>query len=324
MKPWAEQIDELIEDERYSDALALLDTVSPPLPDLNARRAKIRGLNAVAHFKAAKYDAAIDALTELDVNPAKVVALYPESVAGRLSITEDRWIPLFGGPEKKQKEGEEEEVTKAGSPGAAKRGSLQEKDLAEQLGSLSTSGSIRGKFKTGLGSLITGGSHSPKDDDAASVHSVSRGKKPPPDNFQRSLETLVRYLSDRRPKVDAALAAVQIAPSQSHRFPSLRETSLDDLSSLPNAPLSQLTPEQLVRFAQIVDTVLFKSYLIKGTALLGSLCRLPNWCEVTEVEEELRQRKVCESGHLRLGCTADISWIEIWGTHRPIQGQEDA
>ena len=33
-------------------------------------------------------------------NPAKVVALYPESVAGRLAVPQEEWIPLFGGPRK--------------------------------------------------------------------------------------------------------------------------------------------------------------------------------------------------------------------------------
>lgn len=104
---------------------------------------------------------------------------------------------------------------------------------------------------------------------------------------------LLKYLTDRRPKLSAALAVVGITPAnQSHKHVPLSEVSVDDLFALPNAPLSALTPEQLLRFAQIVDTVLFKSYLVIRPALLGMLCRSPNWCEVSEVEEELRARKV--------------------------------
>ena len=116
------------------------------------------------------------------------------------------------------------------------------------------------------------------------------------DNLQRSVETLLRYLSDRRPKVAGALSTVQIIPTQSHKFISLSETSTEDLFALPNAPLSSLTPEQLVRFAQIVDTALYKSYLLIRPGLLGSLCRVANWCEVSEVEEELRAREVWRFG----------------------------
>jgi Vam6/Vps39-like protein vacuolar protein sorting-associated protein 39 len=103
---------------------------------------------------------------------------------------------------------------------------------------------------------------------------------------------LVRYLSDRRPKVGGALDALHINPSQLHQIAFLSQTSADDLFALPNAPLSSLTSEQLLRFAQIVDTALFKSYLVIRPGLLGPLCRVPNWCEVSEVEEELRAREV--------------------------------
>lgn len=49
-------------------------------------------------FKDGKYDEAIDIFIELDTNPAQVVSLYPESIAGRLSTSEQDWIALFGGP----------------------------------------------------------------------------------------------------------------------------------------------------------------------------------------------------------------------------------
>ena len=55
-------------------------------------------MNAVAQFRDSKFDAAIDTFIELDFNPAKVVALYPDAVAGRLSVPQDGWIPLYGGP----------------------------------------------------------------------------------------------------------------------------------------------------------------------------------------------------------------------------------
>lgn len=113
------------------------------------------------------------------------------------------------------------------------------------------------------------------------------------DDLHRSVETLVRYLADRRPKLGAALEVVNITTqSQSHLASPLSEASIDELFALPNLPLSALTPEQLLRFAQVVDTALYKSYLIIRPALLGSLCRVANWCEVSEVEEDLRARKV--------------------------------
>lgn len=105
----------------------------------------------------------------------------------------------------------------------------------------------------------------------------------------------MRYLSDRRPKVAGALEALHITAAQAHEMPFLSTTSKDDLFALSDAPLTQLTPEELVRFAQIVDTALFKCYLSARPGLLAPLCRVGNWCEVSEVEEVLMAREVCLS-----------------------------
>jgi hypothetical protein len=144
------------------------------------------------------------------------------------------------------------------------------------------------------------------------------------DDPHRSIETLVRYLADRRPKLGAALQKVGITPeSQSYQTSPLSEASIDELFSLPNAPLAALTPEQLLRFAQIVDTALYKSYLIIRPALLGSLCRVANWCEVTEVEDDLRARKV----RLLCLCSTQLFTLfdaEICRVEGLVPRQEDA
>jgi hypothetical protein len=103
---------------------------------------------------------------------------------------------------------------------------------------------------------------------------------------------LMQYLADRRSKLNAALDALHMSSSQAASFPPLSSTPVAELFALPDAPLSALTPAQLVRFAQVVATALFKCYLQARPGLVGSLCRLDNWFEVTEVEEELTTREV--------------------------------
>lgn len=51
----------------------------------------------MSQFGAAKFDDAINTFIDLDFNPAKVVALYPEPVSGRLAVPPDAWITLYGG-----------------------------------------------------------------------------------------------------------------------------------------------------------------------------------------------------------------------------------
>jgi Vam6/Vps39-like protein vacuolar protein sorting-associated protein 39 len=251
----------------------------------------------------------MDTFIELDINPAKVVALYPESVAGRLSMPQEEWISLFGGPAKPDNVSAADlrEDKQEGSTIPQSESTLPSRVLSP-VGSIKE---IRGKLRTGLEAIRPS---IMKDDDTASISSKRKapvkgvfaiyrsstyehGLIERTDDFTRSVETLLRYLSDRRPKVGGALATFHITPAQSHQIEPLSKASVDDIFNLPNTSLSALTPDQLLRYAQIVDTALFKSYLIVRPGLIGALCRVENWCEVSEVEEVLRSREAC---HLSL------------------------
>ena len=129
---------------------------------------------------------------------------------------------------------------------------------------------------------------------------------------------LLRYLSDRRPKIRGALESLNITSADSHKYPFLSETSVQDLLSLPDSPLADLSTEQLIRFAQIVDTALFKSSLVIRPKLLGPLCRLDNWCEVSEVEEVLLSREASFLAYRRI-CFLPFSFAEISWTNVSLQ-----
>lgn len=109
--------------------------------------------------------------------------------------------------------------------------------------------------------------------------------------FARSVDVLIRYLTDRRQRYAQALAllvpSVRPVPSRAHWGASAAE-----LLELPDLPLAELRPEQLAHVAQVVDTALFRSYLATKPVMVGPLCRIENWCEVGEVEELLLHAKV--------------------------------
>ncbi|KAF8127072.1 hypothetical protein EV363DRAFT_1518382 [Boletus edulis] len=293
MRDWEAQIEELVSQASYTEALALQDRVygSSPSP----KRTLILVLNAVSQFRSGRYDNAVNTFLDLDVNPAKVVALYPEKVAGRLAVKQEGWIALFGGPVAETKEqsgdigGAEDAMSTKSSEGVNKYSAAATK---EKLGmaisrSPSPAGSLRARSKTGFGTLLPAAVS--KEDDVASPSGKKKGKVI--DDATRSLETLWRYLTSLRPKLSGALASHHITPSQSHLFPTLSSTSPAALYALPSGvALTDLSQDELVKRAQIVDTALFKSYLVGRPSMLGPLCRLPNWCEVVEVEEELRAR----------------------------------
>ncbi|KXN86467.1 Vam6/Vps39-like protein [Leucoagaricus sp. SymC.cos] len=277
MRPWADQIDELVLSGYYADALQLLDVIEDSaLPDKEQRRIRIRALNAVSQFRASKFQEAIDAFFHLDFNPAKVIALYPETVSGRLAVPQREWIQLYGGPAPPEEpapssptspSGEHHSGTDEGHGGTTKH----EKTASELLDAVVHTGAVAGssvagagtgtikKLKgTGLGLLAGHGAHKEKDDDAASIRSARRA--PIHDDYHLSIEILNGYLVDKRTKLGTALASVNITPqNQYDEFKPLSEVPISDLFALPDAPLSVLTPEELLRFAQVVDTALYKS-----------------------------------------------------------------
>lgn len=196
MKPWSEQIDELVEAGQYLDALSLLDAIEQSvLPDKvnfhihslrfltydsqEKRVTRVRALQAVSEFRADKFDVAIDTFLDLDINPAKVVALYPEIVAGRLSVPQERWISLFGGPEPAPQQAPAA-TDSPPSPSSSKSSDAGKENLSkapiatsEILENLvqSGTGTLRGRLR-GFGALI---GQAAKDDDTASIHSTRPG-----------------------------------------------------------------------------------------------------------------------------------------------------
>jgi hypothetical protein len=59
--------------------------------------------------------------------------------------------------------------------------------------------------------------------------------------------------------------------------------------------MMELEPEQLLRTAQVIYTALIKVYLVARPVLVGSLCRIENWCDVEEVEELLKEKQVANA-----------------------------
>lgn len=141
MHGWGQQINELVEQGEFEEALGLLDSVDNViLEDKDERRAHVQSLFALALFADERFDEAIEMFMELDTNPAKVIALYPAAVAGELSRSRDEWFPIFGCKMPARLRGDEASV---GSP-ASGSGSLP-----SQTQSLATSATNAARSRLG-------------------------------------------------------------------------------------------------------------------------------------------------------------------------------
>lgn len=106
-------VDELVSDGSYAEALALAQTADDrQIPNRTERLTLLRALNALALFRSTepkKKQKAVEEFVELEVNPARVVALFGEVIGWEmLSVKEQDWVGMFGGPKGTEGDGSAE------------------------------------------------------------------------------------------------------------------------------------------------------------------------------------------------------------------------
>jgi tetratricopeptide (TPR) repeat protein len=278
------QIDELVAGERYDEALSLLNMLEDTLLlDKEGRVREITILKAHALFDKKKYREAMDLFTDAKAPPERVIALYPRSIAGNLA------------PEGSVKEAEpvaEEEVPNGDKPVT---------DTKDSTPAPSTIG------RSMMGRLVGGGKK--VDADAASLRSFpkddipdtpvkKRGtdsslseKTPAEKDFKESVRALQSFLAQCRVQIkryidtDGNLKEPLPAPSESQ--PEEYKPPFQHFVQLAGAQGQIDWKEKLLDVAQLVDTTLFRAYMIASPSLAGPLFRLPNFCEPDVVQEKL-------------------------------------
>jgi hypothetical protein len=153
----------------YLSCIVMLNLAQPQ------RQLLVRKLNAVSQFRSGAFDAAIDAFIELNVSPAKVVALFPTIVAGRLATPPEEWITLFGGPANTVVQSDTASVTTVEPVPMKEKEKEKEPKRSETVESSSSlgrmaspMGSIRETFKSGFDAVIPAAL---RQDDTASIKS---------------------------------------------------------------------------------------------------------------------------------------------------------
>ncbi|GAA5966350.1 hypothetical protein JCM21900_005140 [Sporobolomyces salmonicolor] len=316
MKSWQSQVEELGQQGAWEEGIALLRRSGmlwgrDSLPRPMLRRLAI--IHSLHLFKSCRYPLAIDAFISLNISPARVVALYPVPISGKLFLEPSAHEEIFDGRprekvvaaivdqeamgrEEKRAAGDEVETSRAGTPSSpAKRGKGPAAATAadnDDAMSIRSVGSRLAAKRSWLRERDRDREPSATLDEIAEKAAAEKERKAKLDaqNYSRSVDELIRYLTDRRQKYSQALAALLPSARPAPSTPRPRASSAE-LLELPNEPLTSLTPEQLVRVAQVVDTALFRSYLATKPVMVGPLCRIENWCEVEEVEELLLQAK---------------------------------
>ncbi|BEI86071.1 hypothetical protein CcaverHIS002_0603580 [Cutaneotrichosporon cavernicola] len=260
-----EQVDELVREGRVMDAIGLVEAVGDTGLEETQRLPRLRILNALAQFARGEYQPALETFTVFNVNPAKVIALYPRTaISGNLAVPREEWMKLFGAVE----------------------GARLEPEVLPVIASPETFALARKKSNDTIASVASTSREHPD--------SPPKIMSPPPMDDEtlprKAVDELIYYLSDRRQKLGGAIPALKDPLPAEADLPSLSEVHAAMIHDLPDGPLIDLDPEQLLRTAQVVYTSLLKVYLVARPSLVGSLCRIENWVDVAEVEPLLREK----------------------------------
>lgn len=251
----------------------------------------------MSQFARGGYQPAIETFIAQNVHPAKVVALYPkQAISGNLYVPREDWMSLFGAVEGARLE-PPEPPEPAPEPGTSVPKSLFNAHLSL----------ARKKSNETIRSV----SSAAKDDRSPTPEGPVVGKDVPGNSNEISraaIDELIYFLSDRRQKLAGAIPALgKPLPSEADMVP-LSDMPAKEVHELPDVPMTELDAEQLLRTAQVVYTSLLKVYLVARPTLVGSLCRIENWCDVAEVEPLLREKGV-SLARRRLELTTSASTI---------------
>ncbi|OCL13503.1 vacuolar morphogenesis protein-like protein AvaB [Glonium stellatum] len=279
------QIDELVTSGRYDEAISLLGMLEDTLlKDKEGRVREIKMLKAQGLFDLRKYREALELFSDAKAPPERVIALYPKSIAGDLSSVESNKDP--------ESDAEPEEANGGTSTTNSKA------TIATPVSSLGRS--VVGKFKT---------EHKKADSDTSSVRSLKltdsdtasiRGKISETLTTDKALEgkdlkiavnELRAFLAQTRVQLkryidtDGSLKIPLPPPSESESENSKPPFHYFILEPLPPEPIDWEL--KLREVAGLVDTTLFRAYMLVSPSLAGPLFRLDNFCDPDVVNEKL-------------------------------------
>lgn len=276
------QVKELVDAGNFDEAISILNMLEDAL--LQSKTETLREVKmqkAEVLFGEKKYRKAMDLFNEDDVHapPERVLALYPPIIAGELS----KWA------------GKEDGKTADDAGAETPRASVETQRKSEDAGESATS-AVGGFARYFMGSQR-------KAPDAASIASFKRDasdateEKDSPDSptaadkplegkdLMKAVLELNGYLAGTRARMQRVIdpATGLLKP----RDTSPGEDATDRfLRTTQNESEAQLQ-EKLQKTFRLVDTTLFRAYMLSQPSLASSLFRIPNFCDPGVVNEKL-------------------------------------
>lgn len=282
------QIDELVTKGRYDEALSILNMLEDALlhnktelvQQVECLKSKLyfdqQIEKAQSLFNQRKYRAAIDIFIAIEAPPERVIKLYPKAIAGDLSVIEEK----NGEFESDNEEADGSTTSDSDSKESLKPAAVN-KLLRNHQKSSSDTSSVRSFMK-----LET------PDNDNASIKAapVEDGPLEGKDLITAAIE-LNSFLVNARTRMKKFLDSKtgKIIPPKEDGHNGTPEPTFESLLVAPDseAEAEKDREQKLLETAKLVDTTLFRSYMLSMPSLAGPLFRLPNFCDPDVVNEKL-------------------------------------
>lgn len=271
------QIDELVRQEKYDEAISILDMLEDALlKNKEERLREIKIQKAQSLFDRQRYREAVDIFLAVEAPPERVIRLYPKVIAGDLSTLGDKPDSEAEGDGSANGEITTAESKDFAGVGSPKPSALINKLIHPNQKPASETSSIRSFMKL--------------DGDASETTSAAQSSEDRPlegkDLVTACLE-LNAFLVDTRNRMKKFINAEtgKLIPGEQNgenghaNFNSLLVDQASDVGKDREKKLRET--------AKLVDTTLFRSYMLVRPQLAGPFFRIPNFCDPDVVNEKL-------------------------------------
>ena len=277
-----DQIDALTEKCRYDEAISLLEMLEDALlKNKEGRLREIKLLKAQELFNLRSYRESMALFTKARAPPERVISLYPSAISGNLYKSHE----VTQATEKTLTDSDHTNEPDASEDGRP-RSSQERKDTTKDQ---SAGRTPQGK---------TGG-HSTEISDAASQRSVPvseaihQRRELDGKELRTATLELNSFLVDARTLLKRFLNDNGTMKEEDFMTSgeSEEQVNVEDILVPREAGTNTSLYKRLLETAELVDTALFRGYMLAAPSLAGSLFRLPNFCDPLVVKEKLQQSK---------------------------------
>ena len=272
------QIDALVKGENLDEAISLLEMLEDALlQDKDGRLREIKMQKAQRLFDAKMFQDSLDLFTEVAAPPERVIKLYPKIISGDLA--------------------ERQEDTEKQTTGIEPLTPVKKKAARAHNKTDSSAGSTRSPKKlTNDSTLALKNQQSEDKSETATIYTEPEpgfvNEASSETELKLAARALQGFLADVRrrlkPFFNADQTVKDAAEVQVFDRDASSERTLEhllDLSSLENIDRGQ----RLRDVAVLVDTTLFRTHMYATPFLVGSLFRIPNFCDPVVVMEKLEE-----------------------------------